>query len=124
MATMRTLGTEYLGAEQPLARVREGMEVADASGERFGRVIDVWIGTAAAISGGFAFASVTRAHQAPSVTAEPTEALRQAGCIKIEDTRYFRKDFRYYATIDQISSVDASIVRLDRHCRDLLTTFD
>ncbi len=95
-------------------RIQAAMEVEDASGERFGRVIDVWIDTAPAMS----------VREAPSVPAELTDRLLGVGYIKIEDRRYFRRDFRYYATIDQVSSVDASVVRLDRHCRDLITAFD
>ena len=118
MPTMRTLSVVHAGARERLARIRADMPVEDASGERFGRVTDVRLDPA---TGGLTPAG---AHQAPNLPVEFAERLHQIGYIRIEDTRYFRRDFRYYATPDQVSSVDAAVVRLDRHCRELITAFD
>jgi hypothetical protein len=98
------------------------MAVEDATGERFGRVTDVNTDAASAIAGVVELTS--GAHQAPYLPMELIERLLRGGYIKIEDTRYFRRDFRYYATIDQVSSVDASVVRLSVRCRDLISAFD
>jgi hypothetical protein len=109
MSTIVAPGVGHAGAKGGLAGIRAQMAVEDASGERFGRVTDV---------GAAAVATV------PDLPADLAERLRRAGCVKIEDTRYFRRDFRYYATADQVASVDASVVRLNVHCRDLITAFD
>jgi hypothetical protein len=98
------------------------MAVEDASGERFGRVTDERLDVVAAIAG--ALGPPTGAHQVPNQPAELIERLLRVGYFKIEDTRHFRRDFRYFATIDQVSSVDTYVVRLDGHCRDLVTAFD
>jgi hypothetical protein len=50
--------------------------------------------------------------------------LLQTGYIKIDDTRHFRRDFRYFATPDEIVSVDSTTVRLGKQCRDLVNSFD
>jgi hypothetical protein len=122
MSTVPTSGVVHDGDEGRMARIQVEMPVEDASGERFGRVADVRLGARAAMGG--ESQPRTGAHPIPNLPSEQTERLLHVGHIKIEDTWYFRRDFRYYATIDQVSSVDASVVRLDRHCRDLITTFD
>jgi hypothetical protein len=114
MSTTSEMGVVTADVAERVRRIQAAMEVEDASGERFGRVIDVWIDTAPAIG----------KRDAPSVPEELADRLLGVGYIKIEDRRYFRRDFRYYVTIDQVSSVDASVVRLDRYCRDLITAFD
>jgi hypothetical protein len=70
------------------------------------------------------FAPVLGAHLAPNLSAELIGRLLQAGFIKIDDTRYFRRDFRCYATPDEIVSVDSTTVRLGKRCRDLITSID
>jgi hypothetical protein len=122
MSTLRQPGVGNAGAKERMARIREEMAVEDASGERFGRVTDVHIDAADAINGGFVPEMGVR--QAPNLPAELTGRLLHASYIKIEDTRFFRRDFRYYVTIDQISSVNSAVVRLNRYCRDLITAFD
>ena len=72
MSMMRTLGTGTLGAEKPLARIREWMEVEHASAERFGRVL-VDVGSA------------------QSVPAELTEDWLQVGCKKIDTNLKMRE---------------------------------
>ena len=122
MSTERTSGRATASAMEHFARIRAEMAVVDATGERFGRVTDVCVETPVAIAGGVRASA--GAPQAPDLPAELLERLRRVGYIKIEDTRHFRRDFRYYATIDQVSSVDASVVRLDGRCRDLITVFE
>jgi hypothetical protein len=115
-------GISDVGAEERLARIREGMAVEDASGERFGRV--TYVRTDAAAATASVNPAAMGAHQAPSIPVELTEPLLRVGYLKIEDTRYFRRDFRYFATIDQVLSVGSSVVRLDGHCSDLITFLD
>jgi hypothetical protein len=105
-----------------MRQITEAMEVEDASGERFGRVIAVRFDAEVAIVG--VGAASLPPHQLPNLAPDLSARLCRVGYIKIEDTRYFRRDFRYYATPDQVSSVGASVLRLNRHCRDLTTTFD
>ncbi len=61
---------------------------------------------------------------APNLAADLTERLRRNGDDTIADTRCFRRDVRSSATPDQVLSVDASVVRLNRRCRDRITAFD
>jgi hypothetical protein len=122
MSTMRALGVAHAGATEWTGLIRVEMAVEDASGERFGRVIDFRIDPASVVAGGVGPASGVQ--HAPDLPTELSGRLRKTGYIKIADTRYFRRDFRYYATIDQVASIDASVVRLDRYCRDLITAFD
>jgi hypothetical protein len=70
------------------------------------------------------FSPVLGAHQAPNLSEELIGRLLQAGFIMIDDTRYFRRDFRCYATPDEIVSVDSTTVRLGKHCRDLINSID
>jgi hypothetical protein len=109
-------------AMERMARIRQEMEVEDASGERFGKVTDVRIDAPGAIETGFS--PVLGAHQAPNLPEELIGRLQQAGYIKKDETRYFRRDFRYFATPDEIVSVDSTTVRLGKRCRDLITSID
>jgi hypothetical protein len=120
MPTMQTSRGAHAGAAGRLAGIRAEMAVEDASGERVGRVILVQVGAA---TGGGSGPS-REGHHAPPVLADLTERLLRVGYIKIEDTRHFRRDFRYYATPDQVSSVVASVVRLNGYCSNLITAFD
>jgi hypothetical protein len=57
--------------------------------------------------------------------AGPQDRMRQiTEAMEAEDIWYVRRDFRCYATPDQVSSVGASVLRLNWHYRELATTFD
>jgi hypothetical protein len=105
------------------------MEVADATGERIGKVTDVRIGDPDAIDiggeesptlPGEGFALAMGAHREPNVAAGLVGRLLRNGYIKIDDRRRFRRDHHYYATADQIAGVDGNTVRLNCSVDDLI----
>jgi hypothetical protein len=120
MPTMRSTRIAHVGATGRLAEICAEMAVEDVSGERIGRVIHVQVG--AATDGGSGPSHEGR--HSPNLPSDLAERLLRVGYIKIADTRYFRRDFRYYVTIDQVLSVQASVVRLDGFFRDCITAFD
>ena len=120
MPTMRSTMVAYAGATSRLAEIRAEMEVEDASGERNGRVILVQVGDATDDGS----EPSNEGLHAANFSADLAERLRRSGYIKIADTRYFRHDFRYYVTPDQVLSVQGSVVRLDGYLRDFISAWD
>ncbi len=120
MPTMRTASVAHAGATGRLAGIRAEMAVEDASGGRDGRVIFVQVGAATDGGSGPSNGGTPRTE----LSADLAERLRRNGDITIADTRYFRRDVRSSATPDQVLSVEASVVRLNRRCRDRITACD
>jgi hypothetical protein len=131
MLAMSTWDSRDAGSvRERVALIREGMEVADATGERIGKVTDVRIGDPDAIDFGGeesptrpaeGFALAMGAHREPNVAAGLVGRLLRNGYIKIDDRRRFRRDHHYYATADQIAGVDGNTVRLNGSVADLIT---
>jgi hypothetical protein len=109
-------------------QVQDGMDVVDAAGEHIGKVTGIRIGDPDAIdieSGeyrmpGEGFALAMGAHREPNVPQPLVPRLLREGYIKIDDKRRFRRDHHYYATPDQIASVDADTVRLGKAWSELI----
>ena len=132
---MSSLG---FGAGEPdsiqsrITRIQDGMDVLDAAGEHIGKVAGIQIGDPAAIDvesveyrmPGEAFALAMGAHSEPIVPPPVVGRLLREGYIKIDDKRHFRRDHHYYATADQIASVEANTVRLASVCNELISAID
>jgi hypothetical protein len=109
------------------------MEVEDAAGERIGKVTDIRMGDPYATDveaqevatlPGEGFAMAMGAHREPNVASWLVGRLLRTGYIKIDDKRHFRRDHHYYATADEIVSVEANTVRLGKVCDELVTPAD
>jgi hypothetical protein len=115
-----------------ITRIQDGMDVVDAAGEHIGNVAGIRIGDPDAVdiergeygTPGEGFALAMGAHREPNVPPALVDRLLREGYIKIDDKRRFRRDHHYYATADQIASVDANTVRLDRVSAELIPALD
>jgi hypothetical protein len=115
-----------------ITRIEPGMQAEDAIGERIGKVADIHIGGPDSIDiwnpefsmPDEAFNMATGARLVPNVPAEIVDRMLQIGYIKIDDKRHFRRDHHYYATADEIVSVEANTVRLSKVCDELTTPLD
>jgi hypothetical protein len=115
-----------------ITRIRLGMEVEDAAGERIGKVADILLGDPDAIdfgdrepvTSGEGLALALGVHREPNVAPGLVGRLLRAGYIKVDDKRHFRRDHHYYATADQVVSVESNTVRLSTASRELITSLD
>lgn len=110
-----------------LAQVRTGMRVEDEAGEQIGSVAYVQIGESCAIEPadlgaltGEGVALDFGAHPEPAVPPEMVSRFLLIGYIKVEDKRRFRPDHHFYATADEIVSVDDNGVRLGKRRDELI----
>ena len=117
---------------QQIAQIRVGMEVEDAAGAHVGKVTDLRIGDPDAIDVGMAdagipgegFALAMGAQREPNVPRGLVSRLLRIGYIKIDDKRHFRQDRHYYATADEIASIDGDTVRLGKAIEGLIVGLD
>jgi hypothetical protein len=131
MSDMSSSGTGDAGSNQErMVLIREGMDVEDTAGERIGKVTDIRMadpyatagdnqGSVAQPVGGFAVAMGSDGE--PNVASWLSGQLRRSGYIKIDDKRHFRRDHHYYASADDIVSVEADTVRLAKARDELIT---
>ena len=129
--TPSSSGTGDAGSNQErMVLIREGMDVEDASGELIGKVTDIRMGDPYATAGEVqepatrpvaGFAVAMGADGEPNVASWLAGRLRRTGYIKIDDKRHFRRDHHYYASADEIVSVEADTVRLSKVCDELIT---
>jgi hypothetical protein len=117
---------------EQIMRIQNGMDVFDAAGEHIGKIGTVRIGDPDAIdieSGEFrvpgeGIALAMGARREPNVPQPLVGRLLRDGYVRIDDKRHFRRDHHYYATADQIASVDANTVRLGKACDELIPWLD
>jgi hypothetical protein len=105
------------------------MDVADATGERIGKVTDIRLGDPDAIDirshdpglPSDRYAALLGADSEPNVPAGLADRMLRIGYIKIDDKRHLRRDHHYYATAEEIVSVEANTVHLSKACDELTT---
>ena len=115
-----------------ILRIKEGMDVVDASGEHVGKVTDLRVGDpdATDAGGGEArnaaegLAMAFGGHREPNVPQPLVGRMIGQGYIKIDAKRHFRKDHHHYATAEQIAAVDGTTVRLAVSGGDLIPALD
>ena len=106
-----------------MERIRRGMEVIDASGKAIGKVAYVWIGALDRSefkeqeSGGLACGK-------SDVAAGLVGRLLQGGYIKIDEARQSQWVHHYYATEEEIVSVEEDKVLLSKDADELMKSLD
>ena len=133
MSTPSSSAGDARSIQDRFAQIRLGMDVEDVAGEHVGKVADLRVGDPDAIDvgepdplalSGEGFALAMGAHREPNVAPGLVGRLLQAGYIKIDDKRHFRRDHHYYALTDEIASVEADKVRLGKPYSELITSLD
>jgi hypothetical protein len=117
-----------MSSTQPFAQIQVGMDVEDAAGAHVGKVVDLRFGDPYADDVGGSepgvpvggYAAGAGAPSEPNVPAPLASRLRRIGYIKIDDRRHFRRDRHFYATAEEIASLDGETVHLSKDSSDLI----
>ena len=122
-STPNSIAGDAGASRERMARIRRGMEVIDASGKAIGKVAYVRIGASNRPDiGGKEPGSASRGGS--NLAAGLFGRLLQSGYIKIDEARQSQWVHHYYATEEEIVSVEEDKVHLSKDSDELMKSLD
>jgi len=129
MCSMPTFEAGGSATSGPMGQIKPGMNVEDASGERIGEVTDIRLGDPESIDvrsqgpgmPSDRYATLMGVDAEPQVPQGLADRMLRLGYIKIDNKRHFRRDNHYYATAEDIESVESDTVHLSKPWDQLIT---